>query len=134
MFDHVGIQAADVDVAVAFYTKVFGPLGFREVLRYPVGDSFTVSLGGRRGFPAFWVGPTESAETREIHIAFSAVSTDEVDAVHQAAVDAGVEVLPAPRIWPEYHPGYYAVFVRDLDGHNVEAVYHLQPEAPETDS
>ena len=50
----------------------------------------------------------------------------DVDAVHQAALDAGAEVLHAPRIWPEYHPGYYAVFVRDLDGHNVEAVHHLQ--------
>ena len=37
---------------------------------------------------------------------------------------AGVEVLHAPREWPEYHPGYYGVFLRDLDGHNVEAVHH----------
>ena len=48
-----------------------------------------------------------------------------VDAVHDAAVAAGVEVLHAPRLWPEYHPGYYAVFLRDLDGHNVEAVHHI---------
>ena len=47
-----------------------------------------------------------------------------VDAVHAAAVEAGYEVLHAPREWPEYHPGYYAVFLRDLDGHNVEAVTH----------
>ena len=37
---------------------------------------------------------------------------------------AGVEVLHAPREFPEYHPGYYGVFLRDLDGHNVEAVHH----------
>jgi predicted lactoylglutathione lyase len=47
-----------------------------------------------------------------------------VDAVHRAAVTAGAEVLHAPREWPEYHPGYYGVYLRDLDGHNVEAVYH----------
>jgi catechol 2,3-dioxygenase-like lactoylglutathione lyase family enzyme len=47
-----------------------------------------------------------------------------VDAVHEAAVAAGVEVLHAPREWPEYHPGYYGVFLRDPDGHNVEAVHH----------
>src|SRR5450759_1383452 len=47
-----------------------------------------------------------------------------VDRVHGAAVTAGTEVLHAPREWPEYHPGYYGVFLRDLDGHNVEAVYH----------
>ena len=40
------------------------------------------------------------------------------------AVAAGVEVLHAPREFPEYHPGYYGVFLRDLDGHNVEAVHH----------
>jgi catechol 2,3-dioxygenase-like lactoylglutathione lyase family enzyme len=47
-----------------------------------------------------------------------------VEAVHRAAVAAGAEVLHAPREWPEYHPGYYAVFLRDPDGHNVEAVCH----------
>ncbi len=47
-----------------------------------------------------------------------------MDAVHRAAVAAGVEVLHVPRIWPEYHPGYDAVFLRDLDGHKVEAVHH----------
>ncbi|HEU0127283.1 MAG TPA: hypothetical protein VFQ48_01550, partial [Pseudonocardiaceae bacterium] len=45
-------------------------------------------------------------------------------AVHDAAVAAGAEILHAPREWPEYHPGYYGVFLRDLDGHNVEAVHH----------
>lgn len=125
MFDHVGIQAADVDAAVAFYLRVFGPIGFTEAARYPAGPTFVVGLAGRQGFPGFWVGPSDGEETRELHIAFTAASTDEVDAVHAAAVEAGAEVLNAPRIFPEYHPGYYAVFVRDLDGHNVEAVHHI---------
>jgi hypothetical protein len=45
--------------------------------------------------------------------------------VHAAAVEAGTEILHEPRVWPEYHEGYYAVFLRDLDGNNVEAVCHL---------
>jgi catechol 2,3-dioxygenase-like lactoylglutathione lyase family enzyme len=129
MFDHVAIQAADVEAAVAFYVRVFKAIGFTEVTRHPVGDSSVVGIAGRRGFPGFWIGPAGGEETREIHIAFSALSTDEVDAVHQAALDASVEILHAPRIFPEYHPGYYAVFVRDLDGHNVEAVHHIQAPA-----
>jgi catechol 2,3-dioxygenase-like lactoylglutathione lyase family enzyme len=127
MFDHVGIQAADVDAAVAFYLRVFGPIGFTEVARHPVGDSFAVGIAGRKGFPGFWVGPAGGEETRELHVAFNALSTDEVDAVHEAALDAGAEILHAPRIFPEYHPGYYAVFFRDPDGNNVEAVHHTFP-------
>lgn len=57
-------------------------------------------------------------------LGITAASREEVDAVHDAAVAAGVEVLHAPRVFPEYHPGYYAVFLRDPDGHNVEAVTH----------
>ena len=57
-------------------------------------------------------------------MAFRAPDRRAVDAVHEAAVAAGVEVLHAPREWPECHPGYYAVFLRDPDGHNVEAVHH----------
>ncbi len=124
MFDHLGIQAADVDAAVAFYVNVFAPLGFVEAQRHPVGESSVVGIADAGGFPAFWVGPSNGPETREIHVAFTAPDRGAVDAVHQAALDRGVEVLHAPRIFPEYHPGYYAVFIRDLDGHNVEAVHH----------
>jgi catechol 2,3-dioxygenase-like lactoylglutathione lyase family enzyme len=83
-----------------------------------------VGLAGADGAPDFWLSPAGRNEARELHIAFSAPDRDAVDAVHHAAVAAGVEVLHAPREWPEYHPGYYAVFLRDLDGHNVEAVHH----------
>ncbi|RLP94954.1 hypothetical protein EAD98_14775 [Micromonospora sp. CV4] len=45
-------------------------------------------------------------------------------AFYDAAIKAGAEVLHAPRVWPEYHPSYFAAFVRDPDGNNVEAVCH----------
>jgi catechol 2,3-dioxygenase-like lactoylglutathione lyase family enzyme len=124
MLDHVGIQVRDVEASVSFYLNVFAPLGFAEAMRFPAGDSFAVGLAGSGGTPDFWVSGTGSPETREIHIAFTAPDRAAVDAVHEAAVKHGVEVLHEPRVWPEYHPGYYAVFLRDLDGHNVEAVCH----------
>ncbi len=124
MIDHLGVQAADVDASLAFYLRAFGPIGVREAMRFPVGDSFVVGLSGRDGVPRFWLSPALRPEDRELHVAFSAASRGEVEAVHDAAVSAGAEVLHAPREWPEYHVGYYAVFLRDLDGHNVEAVYH----------
>jgi catechol 2,3-dioxygenase-like lactoylglutathione lyase family enzyme len=124
MLDHIGVQAADVPAAVDFYTRVFAPIGMREVMRFPQGDTVVVGLAGPDGIPDFWLSPAAGPETREIHVAFQAPDRAAVDAVHEAALAAGVEVLHAPREWPEYHPGYYGVFLRDLDGHNVEAVHH----------
>ncbi len=124
MFDHVGIQAADVEASVRYYLDVFAPLGFREMMRFDTPGGPVVGIAGRTPQPQFWLSPNERGEAREDHIAFTAATREEVDAVHAAAVAAGAEVLHAPREWPEYHPGYYAVFLRDPDGHNVEAVVH----------
>jgi catechol 2,3-dioxygenase-like lactoylglutathione lyase family enzyme len=127
MLDHIGIQVADVEASLAFYLRVFGPLGMREAVRFPTGDSFVVGLSGPDDVYDFWLGPPTGNETRELHLAFRAHDRATVEAVHEAAVAAGAEILHAPREWPEYHPGYYGVFLRDLDGHNVEAVYHGAP-------
>lgn len=127
MLDHIGLQVADVESSLAFYLRVFAPIGMREVMRFPLGDAFVVGLAGPDGTPNFWLAPAAGAEARELHLAFRAADRQAVDAVHQAAVAAGAEILHAPREWPEYHPGYYGVFVRDLDGHNVEAVHHGAP-------
>lgn len=77
------------------------------------------------GFPAFWVGvAADRVPNRPVHVAFSAPDQGAVRAFVDAAVALGAEVLHEPRIWPEYHPGYYGVFLRDPDGNNVEAVHH----------
>jgi catechol 2,3-dioxygenase-like lactoylglutathione lyase family enzyme len=131
MFDHIGLEVADVQASLDFYVTAFAPVGMREVLRIPTGDTFVVALAGSDGAPNFWLHQGHGTETRELHIAFRAADRDAVDAVHRAAVDAGAQVLHAPREWPEYHPGYYGVFLRDLDGHNVEAVYRGGPGADE---
>jgi catechol 2,3-dioxygenase-like lactoylglutathione lyase family enzyme len=124
MLDHLGLQARDVKASLDFYLRVFAPIGMREAMRFPAGDSIVVGLAGPDGPPDFWLSPPTGNETRELHVAFRAPDRAAVDAVHEAAVAAGVEVLHAPREWPEYHPGYYAVYLRDPDGHNVEAVHH----------
>jgi catechol 2,3-dioxygenase-like lactoylglutathione lyase family enzyme len=124
MIDHIGVQVADVEASLAFYLGIFGPIGMREAMRFPHGDAFVVGLSGADGPPTFWLSRATGSGARELHLAFRAPGRQAVDAVHDAAVTAGAEVLHAPREWPEYHPGYYGVFLRDLDGHNVEAVYH----------
>ena len=124
MLDHVAIQCADVDAAVAFYASVFAPIGVTEAMRFDRGDGVVVGLAGPDGFPHLWLGPLVDDGHRPIHLALTAPSRAAVDDVFAAARSAGAEVLHEPRLWPEYHPGYYGVFFRDPDGNNVEAVFH----------
>ncbi|HEY1623207.1 MAG TPA: VOC family protein [Streptosporangiaceae bacterium] len=124
MLDHVGVQVSDVEASVAFYTTVFAAIGVHETLRFDTEDGLVVGLAGPDGIAKFWLSPAGNSETRELHVAFTAADRGQVDAVHDAAAKAGVEVLHEPKEWPMYHPGYYGVFLRDLDGHNVETVSH----------
>ena len=128
MLDHIAVQVSDVEAAAAFYLRVFAPLGIREAMRFPRDGALVVGLCGPDGAPRFWLGPATGGPARELHVAFAAPSRDAVDEVHRVAVAAGAEVLHAPRVWPEYHPGYYGVFLRDPDGNNVEAVHQERPE------
>ncbi len=125
VIDHLALQVSDVDAAATAYARLLAPLGIRALMRFPRENELVVGLGGPDGIPKFWLGPAgAAAPTREVHVAFSAADRAAVDAVHAAALDAGLEVLHEPKEWPVYHPGYYGVFVRDLDGNNVEAVCH----------
>jgi catechol 2,3-dioxygenase-like lactoylglutathione lyase family enzyme len=130
MLDHLSIQVTDVDAAASFYVRVLAPLGVREAMRFDRDDGLVVGLSGPDGFPHFWLGPAGGPPGREVHVAFTAPDPVAVDDVHAAATAAGAEILHAPRRWPEYHPGYYGVFLRDLDGNNVEAVHHDLPPGP----
>lgn len=124
MIDHIGFNCDDWVAAQRFYDRVLAVLGYTR--QRDVG----VAIGyGRDGKPSFWIadlaaGDAQGQPNRECHIAFLAADTDAVRAFHHAALAEGAEVLHEPRLWPEYHPGYFAVFVRDPDGNNVEAVFH----------
>ena len=89
-------------------------------------SDFGEAIGfGTEGHPDFWIGEQATGNGfRESHIAFTAEDRASVDAFFAAATALGAEVLHQPRVWPEYHPTYYGAFVRDPDGHNVEAVCH----------
>jgi catechol 2,3-dioxygenase-like lactoylglutathione lyase family enzyme len=120
MLDHVGFQCADLAASAAFYEAVLAPLGGVRMMDHGVAVGFGVPPQ-----PDFWISRSDSGDGfRESHIAFSAPDRAAVHAFFDAAVAAGAEVLHEPRVWPEYHPGYYGAFVRDPDGNNVEAVCH----------
>lgn len=117
--DHIGITCADLEASKRFYDTVLATLGHRRVL------DVDVAVGYGSDSPDFWIAqPEVETENRESHLAFTASGVEAVHAFHAAATGLGAETLHEPRLWPEYHPGYYAVFVRDPDGNNVEAVFH----------
>jgi len=124
MLDHLGIQVSDATASAAFYDAVLAPLGGSRLMQYGEVIGF-----GRSPKPDFWINPYEGGtEFRESHICFQAESREQVRAFFEAAVAQGAEVLHEPRGFPEYHDHYYGAFVRDPDGHNVEACCHF-PEA-----
>ena len=120
MIDHFGIVCADYGRSKDYYDAVLGVLGYSRQM--DVGPAVGY---GRDRKPDFWL---EDAAGRPvgapIHFAFQAADVDQVRAFHDTALNLGAESLHAPRIWPEYHPGYFGAFVRDPDGNNVEAVFH----------
>lgn len=87
-------------------------------------EGVVIALSGADGFPHLWFGPLVDPGTRPVHLALTAPTRAAVDQVHAAAREVGAEVLHPPRLWPEYHLGYYGCFLRDPDGNNVEAVHH----------
>ena len=120
MFDHLSLQCDDLVASRRFYEGLLGPLGISVVMDF--GD--VLGWAAADGVPKFWLGRAQGGVQREIHLAFGAADRATVNAVYDAARELGAEVLHEPREWPEYHEGYYGVFVRDPDGNNVEAVTH----------
>ena len=126
MLDHVGFAVADAERSKRFYEQALAPL--RISLIMSVTPEQTESGGTAHGFgsegkPYFWVGDNERVG-EGTHVAFSADTRAKVDAFYQAALAAGGTDNGAPGIRPHYHPNYYAAFVRDPDGANIEAVCH----------
>lgn len=124
MLDHVGILVADWTKSKAFYDAAFAPLGVTLLNQVPEEYTGGLKVGGYgRDKPDFWM--TESREPGPgRHYAFSAKTRAEVDAFYAAAMASGGRDNGGPGLRPDYHPNYYAAFVIDPDGNNVEAVCH----------
>ena len=120
MFDHVTVQVADVERSRRFYTFLLAPLGIRPGHEdgEAVGFFSDTETGG------YWLGPARAPEARELHLAFRAPSRAVVRAFHAAGMEAGGESIYEPQVFTQYHPNYFAAFIRDPDGHSIEAVCH----------
>jgi catechol 2,3-dioxygenase-like lactoylglutathione lyase family enzyme len=124
MIDHVGIPVSDYAGTKAFYEKALAPLGYVVLMEMRQHEHDAPAAGfGRDGKPDFWIGG-EGGLAKSVHIAIVAADRAEVDGFHRAALAAGGRDNGRPGLRPQYHANYYAAFVLDPDGHNIEAVCH----------
>jgi catechol 2,3-dioxygenase-like lactoylglutathione lyase family enzyme len=125
MIDHVGFPVSDYDKSKTFYERALAPLGYGVVMEVGTNEMGAPAAGfGIGGNPDVWIGG-EGNVGNPVHVAIVARDRAAVDAFHQAALAAGGRDNGAPGLRPHYHPNYYAAFVLDPDGHNIEAVCHL---------
>jgi len=117
--DHVRIRVGDLVVATRFYETIGPHAGIHAGEALPESTSFTGGPG--TGSLTLVVG---GEPTRNVHLAFSAVANEAVDAFHAAALAAGYRDHGRPGERSVYHEGYYGAFVHDPDGNNVEVVNH----------
>lgn len=121
MFDHVKFGVSDYAASKAFYLKALGPIG---VAVSSEGEpSYGVELCQPSGTVSLCLFQT-AEKPAHLHIAFKADKREQVDAFHRAALDAGGKDNGPPGLRPRYHANYYAAFVIDPDGHNIEVVCH----------
>ncbi len=118
MIDHIGLQVSHYHASKAFYLQALKPLGYELVMEIKTWGGLGVD-----GVPEFWIIEGEITKP-SVHIALRAQTRDLVDAFHKAALSAGGIDNGAPGI-RSYHPHYYGAFIRDPDGHNIEAVCHI---------
>jgi catechol 2,3-dioxygenase-like lactoylglutathione lyase family enzyme len=118
MIDHVTANVTDIERGKQFYERALAPLGYTLRMEFPGAAGF----GAADGMPDFWIG--SSQERGATHVAFSAPDRAAVDAFHEAALAAGGTDNGPPGLRPHYHETYYAAFVHDPDGNNIEAVSH----------
>ena len=120
MLDHVSLRVQDLPRAVAFYRAALAPIGYRVAMEFPSAAGL-----GEGGKLDFWITTTDKPP----HAAHIAFRTDRarVAAFHAAALAAGGTDNGAPGLRADYHPNYYAAYVLDPEGNNIEVVCHDPP-------
>ncbi|KAB7789854.1 VOC family protein [Bifidobacterium leontopitheci] len=118
MIDHVGLFVADANARAEFYGKLLAPLGYVKKHEFPGAVCFANEQDG----DSVWLeSPKDGQPLVPTHLAFHASGEDAVKAFHEAGLAAGGTDNGQPGPRPNYGPTYYAAFIHDPDGNNIEA-------------
>lgn len=122
ILNHVSVAVSDSEKSLAFYDAIFASIGAVRVMEHPGAIAYG------KEFPEFWVHPEPfdggKIETANgVHFSFNAISKEQVSAFYDAALANGGSDNGAPGPRPDYGDPYYGCFVRDPDGHKLEATF-----------
>ena len=117
MYDHIGLQVNDLDASVRFYAAALEPLGMGLCTRDNASASF-----GPRDAPSLYLYAASNTPGAAAHVALRAPDRAAVRRFHACGLIAGGQDHGAPGLRADYAPTYYAAFLRDPDGNNIEAV------------
>ena len=116
--DHVLFVVEDLEASRRLYTAALAPLGYGEL--HIQEDGVHYGTEGLDDFAIYRGAPVTTAA----HVAFAVANREAVDSFFEAAIANGATVRGEPGVWTQYSERYYAAFVNDLHGNNVEAVWH----------
>jgi catechol 2,3-dioxygenase-like lactoylglutathione lyase family enzyme len=122
MYDHIGLRVKDVGASVRFYAAALAALGHELASQDESSAGF-----GPPGAPALWLVRADDAGERGAHLAFRAADRAAVERFYKGGLQAGGRDNGAPGLRADYGPSYYAAFLLDPDGNNVEAVCLREP-------
>jgi len=122
MLDHVTIGVTDIERSMRFYDQALRPLGIQRL--YAEGQTAAGYGVAPKAF--FWISHRDASQAGT-HVAFTAKDRETVQQFHRMALQAGGHDNGPPGLRPHYHANYFGAFIRDPDGHNIEAVCHHEP-------
>jgi catechol 2,3-dioxygenase-like lactoylglutathione lyase family enzyme len=117
MYDHIGLKVSNLDNSVRFYNAALAPLGYVLCSKDETGAGF-----GPKGAPALWLYATKDFKSEGAHIAFRAPDHAAIAKFHSEGLKAGGRDNGGAGPRADYSPTYFAAFLIDPDGNNVEAV------------
>jgi predicted lactoylglutathione lyase len=124
MIDHISVGVNDLNIASAFYTSIFEPIGISKLVEKPG----TVGFGKK--YPEFWLNhrPNKELTSKDngAHICLRISSVEAVNEFYKRAIELGSISSGEPGFRDEYHKGYYAAFIKDADRNHIEVVTFVQ--------